>query len=204
MSDLDDGIKNTSNALKTFKKNVRQVKDEVRVFLKRSFPLLPPPPLSHRHHTTPQLEAAGVSEEDDPFVRKMTEFYKKAEVESENVETRLKDAKEAYEQVLIYMAAKYNPSKLPDPDEFFSHLCPFLEKFSAEASSILKEMKKREKAGTKITKNTGVCPPPPLSPTRVFSCHTPLTLHRRKTLALRTWSRGSPKILYKVKERGRR
>ncbi|KAJ9464209.1 Formin-like protein 20 [Diplonema papillatum] len=128
-SDIEDGLKNVTNALRSFKANVKNVKD--------------------------RLAAAGVSEDDDPFVPKMTAFFNKAEVEQKSVETQFQAVKDTLIKVLQYWSVKVMPNKTPDPDEFFCHLCPFLEKFQREAGSILKEKKRLEKEGKKLQAKKG-------------------------------------------------
>eukprot|EP01059_Diplonema_ambulator_P022350 TRINITY_DN37638_c0_g1_i1.p1 TRINITY_DN37638_c0_g1~~TRINITY_DN37638_c0_g1_i1.p1 ORF type:complete len:464 (+),score=179.32 TRINITY_DN37638_c0_g1_i1:144-1394(+) len=120
-SDLEDGLKNVTNALKSFTHNTKAVEKG--------------------------LSSAGVSTEEDPFIPKMQAFYQQAEKDKEEVERKFEAAKESFIKVLDYWSAKRQANKTPDPDEFFCNLCPFLEKFQAEAAAILKEIKRQEKAG---------------------------------------------------------
>eukprot|EP01063_Lacrimia_lanifica_P031917 TRINITY_DN5368_c1_g1_i1.p1 TRINITY_DN5368_c1_g1~~TRINITY_DN5368_c1_g1_i1.p1 ORF type:complete len:967 (+),score=342.26 TRINITY_DN5368_c1_g1_i1:65-2902(+) len=94
-----------------------------------------------------KLEAAGISEDQDPFVKQMTEFYKSAEVQSKEVEQKVEQARAAFDRVLEFWPLPMGPGKKASFEDYFPPLLQFLEKFQLEASDILKERKRLEKKG---------------------------------------------------------
>eukprot|EP01060_Flectonema_neradi_P024544 TRINITY_DN3349_c0_g1_i1.p1 TRINITY_DN3349_c0_g1~~TRINITY_DN3349_c0_g1_i1.p1 ORF type:complete len:988 (+),score=250.43 TRINITY_DN3349_c0_g1_i1:45-2966(+) len=123
--DIENGCKKLQGDLMKFKVQVKTVKEK--------------------------LEANGVSEEEDPFVPKMTQFFLKAEGDFKAIEEMINKMKETFTKVLKYFGTPAKYLKKPDPDDFFSHLCLFVEKFGNEAAEKLKEKQRNAKKGKKLT-----------------------------------------------------
>eukprot|EP01062_Namystynia_karyoxenos_P054529 TRINITY_DN4493_c0_g1_i1.p1 TRINITY_DN4493_c0_g1~~TRINITY_DN4493_c0_g1_i1.p1 ORF type:complete len:1009 (+),score=362.05 TRINITY_DN4493_c0_g1_i1:88-3114(+) len=126
--EIDKGVTGLEAALRKFKAQVKQVRDK--------------------------LAAAGLADS-DPFGPRMVEFHSKAEAEYAAVEKEAQRVKETFTKVLEYWAAPPKALKKPEPDEFFAHFCPFLEKFGKGASDILKEKERAAKKGKKIQAKKG-------------------------------------------------
>ena len=91
-----------------------------------------------------------MTDEEDPFVPKMTQFFLKAEADYKEIEAMITKMKNTFAEVLKYFGTPAKYLKKPDPDDFFSHLCLFVEKFSNEAAEKLKEKQRAAKAGQKL------------------------------------------------------
>lgn len=126
--EMEKLVRELEGSLRKFKSQVKQVKDK--------------------------LDKAGLADT-DPFGPKMTAFYEKAEAQFNEVSASHTKVQETFVKVLEYWNAPAKAIKKPEPEDFFGHLVPFLQKFSDGANAILKEKKRLEKLGQQIQGKKG-------------------------------------------------
>eukprot|EP01061_Rhynchopus_euleeides_P047457 TRINITY_DN9521_c0_g1_i2.p2 TRINITY_DN9521_c0_g1~~TRINITY_DN9521_c0_g1_i2.p2 ORF type:complete len:215 (+),score=125.91 TRINITY_DN9521_c0_g1_i2:1247-1891(+) len=93
---------------------------------------------------------------DDPYIKQMDEFRGGAETQLEALEAEVGKLKDDFISVLRKWSSPKKVIEKPQPEEFFTALVPFLEKFQAEADIINKDQKKKKAhQGKKIAGNKG-------------------------------------------------
>lgn len=120
---MEKFVRDLENSLRKFKTQVKQVKDK--------------------------LDKAGLSDT-YMFGPKMSAFYEKAELQYNDVNAAHTKVQETFVKVLEYCNAPAKAIKKPEPEDFFGHLCPFLQKFSDGVNDILKEEERLLKKGQQI------------------------------------------------------